>query len=650
ARGQSNWTPQFLQEFENRRGYDLRLWLPQLLQPNGSLTHKRVLFDYRQTIADLILENFTQPWANWAHQKGALVRNQSHGSPGNTMDLYAAVDIPETEGTELMRFKFATSTAHVAGKKLVAAEAATWLGDHFESTLGQVKRLIDLYFLGGVNHIVFHGTNYSPAHAAWPGWLFYAAVHFHPNNPFWQHLPALNAYIDRCQRFLQAGKPDNDVLIYYPYADAQMEPGRDLLKHYDAMRPEFNNTPFADIADRMQKQGYTFDFISDKQVLGVTTQDGELLTGGTRYKAIMLPANQYIPLGTMEYLISLVNKGATLLVYRQMPANVPGLANYKADSAALKQLINTIRFTQNGEVYKASLGKGTIWMSQQETALLEDAGIRKEAMAAYGLQTIRRRINGGTAYFIVNTGSRVVDTLIPLQVPDKHAVLFNPMNGQVGLAKYKASPDKPLLVHVQLQPAETVIVQTYAAKPVANPYTYFRVSGNAWPLHTTWKVQFLQGGPVLPPAHTTRHLTSFTTWGQPYAAFSGLAAYTARFKKPAQAADAYLLNIEQVGSQVQVFINNKALATIIDTPYQVIIPASLLKPVNTLRLEVTNSMANRIIDMEQKGEAYKIFYNTNFPAKLAVNRGPDGLFTAKHWPPFASGIMGQVSLTPLQKF
>ena len=32
----------------------------------------------------------------------------------------------------------------------------------------------------GINNIAYHGTPYSPADAPWPGWLFYASVHFAP--------------------------------------------------------------------------------------------------------------------------------------------------------------------------------------------------------------------------------------------------------------------------------------------------------------------------------------------------------------------------------------------------------------------------------------------------------------------------------------
>ena len=105
--------------------------------------------DYRETVSDLILENMIEPWTAWSHEHGMISRNQSHGSPANWLDLYAACDIPEIESfgrlvggdTNRLVFKFASSAAHVTGKPLVSSESATWLDEHFNETLGQVKEI-----------------------------------------------------------------------------------------------------------------------------------------------------------------------------------------------------------------------------------------------------------------------------------------------------------------------------------------------------------------------------------------------------------------------------------------------------------------------------------------------------------------------------
>src|SRR5690606_8312950 len=102
ARGAADWTPELFDEFIKRRGYDLREHLPALFGHASEDEYERVLSDYRETIYELIHDNFTTVWSEWAASKGRIVRNQAHGSPANIIDLYAAVDIPEMEGTDAL--------------------------------------------------------------------------------------------------------------------------------------------------------------------------------------------------------------------------------------------------------------------------------------------------------------------------------------------------------------------------------------------------------------------------------------------------------------------------------------------------------------------------------------------------------------------
>ena len=170
ATGESDWTSGFFEEFQKRRGYDLRRHLPALLE-------NRLVARCRSCARRLSTDDCGSAERR-VHDRvarlgeaarGAIVRNQAHGAPGNLLDLYAISEIPETEGTEIPRAKWATSAAHVAGRRLVSAETATWLGEHFRSTLADVRVAIDRFFVAGVNHIVYHGTAYSPPGEPWPG-------------------------------------------------------------------------------------------------------------------------------------------------------------------------------------------------------------------------------------------------------------------------------------------------------------------------------------------------------------------------------------------------------------------------------------------------------------------------------------------------
>ncbi|HWH68133.1 MAG TPA: glycosyl hydrolase, partial [Candidatus Sulfotelmatobacter sp.] len=223
----SDWAPDFLAAFEKRRGYCLQTELPTLFGNPATAPDPdrvaRVKCDYRETISDVMAEESLPLWAEWSRRQGFLTRNEAHGSPGNWLDLYAAADIPETEmfykDRSKLVSKFASSAAHVSGKPLVAAETGTWLKEHFTETLGDMKYLLDDLFLSGVNHIFYHGTCYSPDEAGWPGWHFYAAYEMNPRNSVWRDVPALNAYAARCQAVLQCGRPDNDILLYWPIHD-----------------------------------------------------------------------------------------------------------------------------------------------------------------------------------------------------------------------------------------------------------------------------------------------------------------------------------------------------------------------------------------------------------------------------------------------
>ena len=95
----------------------------------------------------------------------------------------------------------------------------TWLREHFTATLAQMKPEAENLFLAGINHLFFHGTAFTPSAAEWPGWKFYASVNLAPANSIWEHSEAFFEYITLCQSLLQAGKPDSDVLLYFPVHD-----------------------------------------------------------------------------------------------------------------------------------------------------------------------------------------------------------------------------------------------------------------------------------------------------------------------------------------------------------------------------------------------------------------------------------------------
>ncbi len=655
ARGQSNYTPLLFAEFKKRRGYDLKDELPALFTKAPTERTNRILCDYRMTIDELILEDFTGEWKKWAHSKGKIVRNQSHGSPANTLDLYGVVDIPETEGTEILRIKFAPSTSHVMGKPLAASESATWLNEHFVSTLSDVKKALDVYFIGGVNHIVYHGTVYSPPAEPWPGRLFYAAVEFTQANPFWNNFAALNSYVTKTQSFLQQGKPDNDVLLYFPIYDKYAEPGRDLLLHFDGMKPDFNGTPFETSATMMQEKGYAFDYISDRQIANLQTADKKILTGGTAYQTILLPDAKFMKAETLQKLIELAKNGATIIAYKNLPSDVPGFGQLEKNTAALKALLAQIPSgwpAGFGDVKSSPIGKGRFLTGDNLEDLLKAAAVRKETMADQGLQFNRRKDAGiFHTYFIANRSGKKFDGWVTLQVQDNTAFLYNPMTGQSGVAQSKRSEKGFLDVYLPLNTDESFIVQTAHLKlGTGNLYPYIKSTGATTAINGAWTLEFKEGGTSLP---ATVKLPALKAWtdleDNSYKIFSGTATYSTNFNKPAGNATQYLLDLGKVYESAEVFINGKKVATLIGPVFSTVLAAKDLKEDNLIEIKIANSMANRIIDLDKRKIFWKKFNNTNYPARFPQNRGADGIFDASKWTPKISGLTGPVTLTAILK-
>src|SRR5690554_4414787 len=288
-----DFTPRYVETFKKRRGYDLAQYL-HILAGDGKdeELYERIMSDYRQTLGELVLESFIHSMNDWAHSHQSLIRNQGHGSPGNVLDIYAASDIPETEiygrieSNEVNIFvnKFASSAARVTGKKLVSSESYTWLNEHWNVTPADMMRATNRLFLAGVNHMIFHGTCYSPDDAQWPGWLFYASTQVNNRNPLWRQIPDLFRYIERSQTLLQQAEALSDVLVYWPYYDViAKENGRLFfslnIDHGDESA-WFKNYHVAALSKELMKSGYNFDYISDRQLQNCRYENGAIITEG----------------------------------------------------------------------------------------------------------------------------------------------------------------------------------------------------------------------------------------------------------------------------------------------------------------------------------------------------------------------------------
>lgn len=659
----ADWTPNLLEEFAKRRGYKLENYLPEFLDENRPEITRRIMSDYRETLSDLLLDNFTSQWTAWAHRHGSKTRNQAHGSPGNLIDLYACVDVPECEGfglsdfnitglrkdslvrkndSELSMLKYASSAAHITGKPLTSSETFTWLTEHFRTSLSQCKPDLDLFFVSGINHVFFHGSAYSPQNDPWPGWKFYASIDMSPTNTIWKDAPAFFKYITRCQSFLQMGKPDNDFLVYLPIYDMWYDaPGRLLqfaINDMEKRAPQFIKT-----IHTINSCGYDVDYISDKYISSTICIDHLLkTTGGTQYKAIIVPSVRFMPQKVLRHLFDLANEGATVIFTGNYPESEPGFQEFSTRTAVYRQLIDQMPQTDFKKVTVTVVGKGQIITGSDYVKTLAATGVHNEPMKSqFGLQCIRRTNDSGYHYFISCLQGKNIDGWIPLSIKAQSIQIFNPLNGESGKALVRYNPaTKRSEVRLQLQSGESCILKTYSSKEINDkPWHYLTPNGKPIKLNK-WTVQFIDSEPSIEGSFTMKELKSWTELPIADAKVNkGTALYKTTVKIPGKGCE-WNLSLGDVRESAKIRINGQDAGTLFSVPFSTKVTKFLKPGKNTIEIEVTNLPANRIADYDRKGIQWRKFKEINI---VNIKYQPSDYST---WQTVPSGLLGPVILQP----
>lgn len=668
-----NWTPGLLAEFTKRRGYDLRQQLPAFAGQGAPDVVSRVACDYRQTVAELMLDAFTETFRGWAQSHGRGIVGEAIFEPGNELDLNALYDIPQVDmGGPLSwhfpngdystyhlfrRAKTAASPAHILGKPLIASETLTVMGPILDTPLELAKQKIDYDLVAGINHTMFHGITYSPASARWPGWLFYAGTHLGPFNPMWRQGKAFCDYVTRCQSFLQAGRPDADALVYFPIFD--------LWSHRQSAGVSPPGTiPATDTDDysgpvgaaQLWRAGHDFDFTSDRLLESLRVVDGHLVAPGTCYRALVVSGCRLMPAETLERIVQLAADGATVILHGPLPTDVPGLGQLDARRVRFLAALARIEMAKHAADASGTghLDKGRIVFADDLIAAVAQAGIRREAMTDSGLRYTRRQDDQGTTYFIANPAkNRRVDGWVPLAANGEAAAIFDPMTGTLGVAGFRKTAVAGASVRLQLEPSESRIVRVLRAAASGPAWPYLAPAAAPIPLTGRWEVRFLEGGEIIPHAETIEQLGSWTEWKSDQTAalraFSGAACYTLRFPTPPTPADAWTIDLGEVCHTARVRLNGKGLGELFCQPMRVLTKTLAQDGLNLLEIEVANAPINRAADLDirsipwQKtmGEDAKSFTIGDFLFPWTKKDST--------WNPRPSGLLGPVRLIPMNE-
>ena len=378
-----NWTADFAEEFKKRRGYNLMEWLPFIMFKVGRLGGvidenygasktpafagkiNRVRFDFELTKAELLNERFTKTYLEWCKDQNVKSRAQAYGRGFFPLETSIGYDIPEGEswttnwlkhrvGEEMpdddyrrgraytMINKYVSSAAHLNGSRVVSCEEMTNTYLVFNTSLERLKTGSDQSIISGITHSVWHGFNYSPPEAPYPGWIQYGSYYNEKNN-WWPYFKYLNDYKARISALLQNADMFTDIAILTPNYDLWSEKGVQTDPF-----PEKLNVPYTSLIwEAINKNGGAADYTSEIVINRSKVINGKLCYGPKKFGTIILAEVTSINPETLAKLYDFVSDGGRIFCIEKFPEKSPGLSDYEKRDKEVLALIDKLKAFTN---------------------------------------------------------------------------------------------------------------------------------------------------------------------------------------------------------------------------------------------------------------------------------------------------------------
>jgi len=660
-----DWTPDFVEQFKNRYGYDPKPFLPILqgYRSKDSILGERFRGDYNRLISDMIIENhFGQAVEIANKHQMELYSEAGHGGYARVDPLKALGNshVPMGEFWNRQKnwvTKEAASAAHIYGKKLVAAESLTgW--QNWQHGPTDFKQLFDIAFCAGLNQVVFHNFAHSPEIAGKPGFAYHAGEHINVNTTWWEMARPFMDYLSRCSYMLRQGNFVGDACIYYGDQAPNQVPARRIDPNIKPRYPEGTclHCGAPKPVDPGNLEGYDYDYInSDIITRIIKTDKGRLvLPSGQSYKMLLLPETDDISLEVIQSLEKLIYQGA--IVIGRKPSRSNSLKNYPQCDNEVRALADKIWGACDGKmILSNNYGKGTVHWGKSVKKVLEELAIPPD-FKVIGIDNsdrhidyIHQRTENEDIYFVTNTSTEEKKFTGVFRVDqNKVPELWDAESG---------------LIQRKLEYSKTGngLSIDFIMDPLASRFVVFRVKSNGTDdatlkhdlqfgfrnnrntgmiknetqdISNHWNVKFnpAMGGPA------SYQLDSLVSWSEidndDIKYYSGSANYERDFsiagEELVNGTKAFVL-FEDVQEMVRVFVNGNDCGIIWTPPYKANITPYLKVGRNKISVQVINAWNNRIVgDLKKSSKKYT---NTNIGNKFKVDS-----------PLLKSGLMGTAEI------
>ncbi len=445
--GLNNWTAGFEKEFEKRRGYSLKKYLPAL---TGRVIDdlgisERFLWDFRRTTSDMFTENYFNYFAEKCHKAGLLCSTEPYDGPFECMSIASKADILMGEfwvgGGINHSVRIASSVAHVYGRKIVGAESFTSGPDQgrWQNHPRSMKTLGDSIWCNGINRYIFHRYAHQPWLDKWPGMTMGQwGTHFERTNTWWDDGREWMHYIARSQYLLQAGKFHADILFF----------GGEYVPNGAVYRPD------------VKQMGYDYDAIGTDLIEALSVVDGRLvLPSGMSYSILVMPDTKTMSLPVAKKIKQLLSDGATILA--NCPQNTNSLTDFPESQNQLKTIAKSLWPTGQAGTMESRFGSGRLLSGYSLQQALDHVGIKPDFEvldSGLNMNFIHRVIDGVDVYFVSNQQDASITAACVFNVTGKKPEFWDSQRAVISPASMWQQRDGRTQVTLNLEPAESVFV------------------------------------------------------------------------------------------------------------------------------------------------------------------------------------------------
>src|SRR5690554_2431462 len=322
------WSKQMFKIFRERRGYDLKPYLPALYVNIGEKT-AQIRYNFWRTLSEQYTETYYKRLRDWCEENGVIFTGHllfeeflrlAARCEGNIFNhlkqmhligvdhLYPKVGTRE-EPDQHVALKLASSAAHHFGSTRLLCESMG--GTYWNCTLERMKWINNWEYVLGVNLFNNHGYHYTiegERKRDWPPSQFY-------HHTWWKYYDRFTEYNARLSHLLSGGRHVAKVAMLYPINSVWIN----YVPHEQNRIGEVIEEDFRYLTDILLRLHYDYDYVDEDVLAGAEIVNGKLRIADEEFEVLILPPMTHMKAASYRKIREFLDAGGHVIADAFVP-------------------------------------------------------------------------------------------------------------------------------------------------------------------------------------------------------------------------------------------------------------------------------------------------------------------------------------------